>query len=72
MSSAPAQGPQCFRYGFCGPRAFSRRRIAAAPMRFFRDPYAEKLGAQRGGEMARTLPQGLSHAWAWGGAHLFV
>ncbi len=35
------------------------------PDALFRDPYAEKLGARRGGEMASALPQGLSHAWAW-------
>ena len=42
-------------------RAEESRRADA----LFHDPYAEKLGAQRGGEMARTLPEGMSHAWAW-------
>lgn len=35
------------------------------PDAMFRDPYAEKLGAQQGSEMAQTLPEGQSHAWAW-------
>lgn len=35
------------------------------PDAMFRDPYAEKLGAQQGKEIARTLPEGQSHAWAW-------
>jgi methyltransferase (TIGR00027 family) len=45
--------------------AHFRAEESRRPDALFRDPYAEKLGAQRGGEMARTLPQGLSHAWAW-------
>jgi methyltransferase (TIGR00027 family) len=35
------------------------------PDAMFRDPYAEKLGALQGTEMARALPDGESHAWAW-------
>jgi len=35
------------------------------PDAMFRDPYAEKLGAARGGEMARNLPAGEDNAWAW-------
>jgi methyltransferase (TIGR00027 family) len=31
----------------------------------FRDPYAEKLGAARGAEIARNLPDGQNYAWAW-------
>ena len=31
----------------------------------FRDPYAEKLEAGRGIEIARSIPEGQSHAWAW-------
>lgn len=45
--------------------AHFRAEESRRPDALFRDPFAEKLGAQRGGEMARTLPQGLSHAWAW-------
>jgi len=35
------------------------------PDALFRDPFAEKLGAARGLEMARSLPEGQNHAWAW-------
>lgn len=45
--------------------AHFRAEESRRPDALFHDAYAEKLGAQRGGEMARTLPQGLSHAWAW-------
>ena len=45
--------------------AHFRAEESQRPDALFHDPYAEKLGAQRGGEMARALPQGLSHAWAW-------
>jgi methyltransferase (TIGR00027 family) len=45
--------------------AHFRAEESRRPDALFHDPYAEKLGARRGGEMARTLPQGLSHAWAW-------
>jgi methyltransferase (TIGR00027 family) len=31
----------------------------------FRDPYAEKLEDGKGAEIARTIPEGQSHAWAW-------
>ena len=31
----------------------------------FQDPYAERLEGGKGAEIARTLPEGQSHAWAW-------
>lgn len=31
----------------------------------FRDPYAEKLEGGRGAEIAKSLPEGQSHSWAW-------
>jgi len=31
----------------------------------FHDPYAERLEGGKGAEIARTLPEGQSHAWAW-------
>jgi methyltransferase (TIGR00027 family) len=31
----------------------------------FRDPYAERLAGQMGVDIANTLPEGNSHAWAW-------
>lgn len=45
--------------------AHFRAEESRRPDALFHDPYAEKLGARRGGEMAKALPQGLSHAWAW-------
>ena len=35
------------------------------PDALFRDPFAEKLGAARGTEIASNLPEGLKHSWAW-------
>src|SRR5713226_9324023 len=31
----------------------------------FRDPYAERLAGKMGVDIANTLPEGNSHAWAW-------
>lgn len=45
--------------------AYFRAQETRRPDAMFRDPYAEKLGAQQGAEIARTLPEGQSHAWAW-------
>ena len=63
MSSSPAQVRNVSDTALWA--AHFRAEESRRPDALFRDPYAEKLGAQRGGEMARTLPQGLSHAWAW-------
>jgi methyltransferase (TIGR00027 family) len=38
----------------------SKRRDA-----LFHDPYAERLDGGRGTEIARTIPEGQAHAWAW-------
>jgi methyltransferase (TIGR00027 family) len=35
------------------------------PDALFRDPYARRLAGTRGFEIANTLPEGNSHAWAW-------
>ena len=45
--------------------AHFRAQESLRPDRLFCDPYAEKLGAQLGAEIARTLPEGEKHAWAW-------
>ena len=45
--------------------AYFRAQESRRPDALFRDPYAEKLGGQRGAEIARTLPEGEKHAWAW-------
>jgi methyltransferase (TIGR00027 family) len=63
MSSAPAQVRNVSDTALWA--AHFRAEETRRPDALFRDPYAEKLGAQRGGEMAGALPQGLSHAWAW-------
>jgi methyltransferase (TIGR00027 family) len=63
MSSVPAQVRNISDTALWA--AHFRAEESRRPDALFRDPYAEKLGARRGGEMARTLPQGLSHAWAW-------
>jgi methyltransferase (TIGR00027 family) len=63
MSSTPAQVRNVSDTALWA--AYFRAEETRRPDALFHDPYAEKLGAQRGGEMARTLPQGLSHAWAW-------
>src|SRR3981189_89033 len=63
MSSAPAQVRNVSDTALWA--AHFRAEESRRPDALFRDPYAEKLGARRGGEMAGALPQGLSHAWAW-------
>jgi methyltransferase (TIGR00027 family) len=63
MSSAPAQVRNVSDTALWA--AHFRAEESRRPDALFHDPYAEKLGAQRGGEMAGALPQGLSHAWAW-------
>ena len=45
--------------------AHFRAQESLRPDRLFCDPYAEKLGAQLGAEIARTLPEGEKHAWDW-------
>ena len=63
MSSAPAQVRNVSDTALWA--AHFRAEESRRPDALFHDPYAEKLGARRGGEMANALPQGLSHAWAW-------
>jgi methyltransferase (TIGR00027 family) len=63
MSSVPAQVRNVSDTALWA--AHFRAEESRRPDALFRDPYAEKLGARRGGEMASALPQGLSHAWAW-------
>jgi len=63
MSGAPAQVRNVSDTALWA--AHFRAEESRRPDALFRDPYAEKLGARRGGEMASALPQGLSHAWAW-------
>jgi len=45
--------------------AHFRAEESRRPDALFRDPFAEKLGAARGTEIAGNLPEGLKHAWAW-------
>jgi methyltransferase (TIGR00027 family) len=45
--------------------AYFRAREAQRPDALFRDPLAERLAGERGFEIARTLPDGSKHEWAW-------
>jgi methyltransferase (TIGR00027 family) len=45
--------------------AYFRSQENRRPDAMFRDPYAEKLEGGKGAEIARTIPEGQSHAWAW-------
>ena len=45
--------------------AYFRAEETKRPDALFRDPYAEKLEGGKGVEIARTIPEGQAHAWAW-------
>ena len=45
--------------------AYFRAEESKRPDALFRDPYAEWLEDGKGTEIARTIPQGQAHAWAW-------
>jgi len=45
--------------------AYFRAQENRRPDAMFRDPYAEKLEGGKGAEIAKTIPEGRSHAWAW-------
>jgi len=45
--------------------AYFRAQETKRPDALFRDPYAEKLEGGRGTEIAKSLPEGQSHPWAW-------
>jgi methyltransferase (TIGR00027 family) len=45
--------------------AYFRAEETKRPDAMFRDPYAEKLEAGKGIEIARSIPEGQAHAWAW-------
>lgn len=45
--------------------AYFRAQETNRPDAIFRDPYAERLCAQHGVDIANTLPDGNKHAWAW-------
>jgi len=45
--------------------AVFRARETGRPDALFRDPFAERLAGKMGVEIANTLPEGNSHAWAW-------
>jgi methyltransferase (TIGR00027 family) len=45
--------------------AVFRARETERPDAIFRDPYAERLAGTTGVDIANTLPEGNSHAWAW-------
>lgn len=45
--------------------AYFRAEETKRPDALFRDPYAERLEDGKGTEIARTIPRGQDHAWAW-------
>jgi methyltransferase (TIGR00027 family) len=45
--------------------AYFRAEENKRPDAMFRDPFAEKLEDGKGAEIARTIPEGQAHAWAW-------
>lgn len=45
--------------------AYFRAEETKRPDALFRDPYAQKLEGGRRTEIAKTIPAGQSHAWAW-------
>jgi methyltransferase (TIGR00027 family) len=45
--------------------AVFRARETARADAIFRDPYAQRLAGKKGVDIANTLPEGNSHAWAW-------
>jgi methyltransferase (TIGR00027 family) len=45
--------------------AVFRANEAVRPDAMFHDPYAARLAGARGVDIANTLPEGNSHAWAW-------
>ena len=45
--------------------AYFRAEETKRPDALFRDPYAEKLAGGKGEEIARTIPEGQAHSWAW-------
>jgi methyltransferase (TIGR00027 family) len=45
--------------------AVFRARETERPDALFRDPFAERLAGKMGVDIANTLPNGNSHAWAW-------
>lgn len=45
--------------------AYFRAQETQRPDALFRDPYAERLAGERGFQIAKTLPAGTKHEWAW-------
>jgi methyltransferase (TIGR00027 family) len=45
--------------------AYFRAEESKRPDALFRDPYAEKLEGGKGEQIARTIPEGQAHSWAW-------
>jgi methyltransferase (TIGR00027 family) len=45
--------------------AYFRAEETKRPDALFRDPFAEILESGKGAEIARTIPEGQAHAWAW-------
>lgn len=45
--------------------AYFRSEETKRPDALFRDPYADLLDGGKGEQIAKTIPEGQSHAWAW-------
>ncbi|HXY01894.1 MAG TPA: SAM-dependent methyltransferase, partial [Candidatus Limnocylindrales bacterium] len=45
--------------------AYFRAEESKRPDALFHDPYAERLEGGKGAEIARSIPEGQAHAWAW-------
>jgi len=45
--------------------AYFRAEESKRPDALFHDPYAERLGGEKGAEIAKSIPEGQAHAWAW-------
>jgi methyltransferase (TIGR00027 family) len=68
MGEAPATGIQATVRNISDTARWAavfRARETERADALFRDPYAERLAGTMGVDIANTLPEGNSHAWAW-------
>jgi methyltransferase (TIGR00027 family) len=68
MAETPATGTQAVVRNISDTARWAavfRARETERADAMFRDPYAERLAGKMGVDIANTLPQGNSHAWAW-------
>ena len=68
MAETPAAGTQAVVRNISDTARWAavfRARETERADAMFRDPYAERLAGKMGVDIANTLPEGNSHAWAW-------